>query len=60
VAEHEADLGVPGRPFTFGQLERAQALGDARVLAERGRGPLRIGLGGDARAGLAAALRSLA
>jgi transaldolase / glucose-6-phosphate isomerase len=60
VAEHEADLGVPGRPFTFGQLERAQALGDARVLAERGRAPLRIGLGADARSGLAAALRSLA
>jgi glucose-6-phosphate isomerase len=23
---------VPGRPYTFGQLQRAQAAGDARVL----------------------------
>jgi glucose-6-phosphate isomerase len=31
------DLQIPGRPFTFGQLIRAQAAGDASVLANLGR-----------------------
>ncbi|MCR2828650.1 glucose-6-phosphate isomerase, partial [Microbacterium sp. zg.Y909] len=29
----EVDLEIPGRPFTFGELIRAQAAGDATVLA---------------------------
>ena len=29
------DVDVPGRPFTFGRLQMAQALGDQRALAER-------------------------
>lgn len=33
----EADLEIPGRPFTFGTLVAAQAAGDAKVLAEHGR-----------------------
>lgn len=33
----EVDLEIPGRPFTFGELIRAQAAGDARVLADHGR-----------------------
>jgi glucose-6-phosphate isomerase len=32
----EPDLQIPGRPFTFGQLIRAQADGDASVLADHG------------------------
>lgn len=36
------DLAVPGRPFGFARLQRAQALGDLRALRSRGR-PL-IGL----------------
>src|SRR5690606_28694069 len=31
------DLDIPGRPFTFGELIRAQAAGDASVLERRGR-----------------------
>jgi glucose-6-phosphate isomerase len=31
------DLEIPDRPFTFGELLRAQAAGDASVLAEHGR-----------------------
>jgi glucose-6-phosphate isomerase len=31
------DLGIPDRPFTFGQLIQSQAAGDASVLAEHGR-----------------------
>lgn len=49
------DLGVPGRTYTFGTVEEAQARGDLEVLAERGRRLLRIHLTGD----LAAALRRL-
>ncbi|MFF2633690.1 glucose-6-phosphate isomerase [Microbacterium sp. NPDC058021] len=30
----QIDLEIPGRPFTFGQLIRAQAAGDAAVLAQ--------------------------
>jgi glucose-6-phosphate isomerase len=37
VASGGDDLDIPDRPFTFGQLIRAQAAGDASVLAEHGR-----------------------
>ncbi|MGP6171865.1 glucose-6-phosphate isomerase [Microbacterium sp. A196] len=33
----DVDLEIPGRPFTYGQLIQAQAIGDAAVLAEHGR-----------------------
>lgn len=36
VADGEFDLPVPDRPFSFGTLIRAQAAGDANVLAEHG------------------------
>jgi transaldolase/glucose-6-phosphate isomerase len=48
------DLPVPGQPYTFGVVKAAQARGDLQVLAERGRRALRVHLGGDAAAGLAA------
>ena len=38
------DLPIPDRPFTFGGLQRAQAAGDAAVLAEHGRPVLRLHL----------------
>jgi glucose-6-phosphate isomerase len=47
------DLAVPGRDFTLGKLQLAQALGDGRVLAERGRPVVRLHLT-DRAAGLAA------
>jgi glucose-6-phosphate isomerase len=46
------DLPVPGRPYTFGQLQLAQAAGDGQVLADRGRPVLRLHLT-DRAAGLA-------
>jgi glucose-6-phosphate isomerase len=49
------DVDVPGRPFTFGRLEMAQALGDQRALAGRGRPVVRLHLR-DRTAGLAALL----
>jgi glucose-6-phosphate isomerase len=51
------DVPVPGRPFTFGQLEMAQALGDQRALAGRDRPVLRLHLT-DRRAGLAQLLEA--
>jgi hypothetical protein len=59
LSEDEVDLQLPGRSYGFGHLKRAQALGDARALAERGRRPVRIGLGPDPREGLAAVLAAL-
>lgn len=38
------DLAVPGRDFTFGDFVAAQAAGDAKVLADKGRPVLRLHL----------------
>jgi glucose-6-phosphate isomerase len=46
ITTNEAvDLEIPDRPFTFGQLIRAQADGDASVLAAHGRPVLSLTLG---------------
>jgi transaldolase/glucose-6-phosphate isomerase len=47
-----ADLEVPGSGYTFGQLIRAQSLGDYRALREKGRRVLRIDLEHDVPGGL--------
>ncbi|TAK69359.1 MAG: glucose-6-phosphate isomerase [Dehalococcoidia bacterium] len=41
----EPDVVIPGRPYTFGQLKRAQAIGDFESLAKHGRPVLRVHLG---------------
>ncbi len=46
------DLPVPGKSYTFGQLQAAQAAGDRQALAGRGRPVLRLHLT-DRRAGIA-------
>ncbi|MFI7673970.1 glucose-6-phosphate isomerase [Actinophytocola sp. NPDC049390] len=38
----EDDIEVPGRPYTLGTLQLAQALGDGQVLTEHGRPVLRL------------------
>jgi transaldolase / glucose-6-phosphate isomerase len=48
--EPEVDLPVPETSYTFGELIRAQAAGDALALEQRGRRVLRINLGRDAAA----------
>jgi len=40
----DEDLQIPDRPFTFGELIRAQAAGDASVLADHGRPVLSLTL----------------
>ncbi|MGF1509057.1 MAG: bifunctional transaldolase/phosoglucose isomerase [Myxococcota bacterium] len=41
------DVEIPGRPYGFRTMLRAQELGDFQALARRGRNILRIGLGPD-------------
>ena len=48
------DLPVPGQKYSFGVVKAAQARGDFQVLAERERRALRVHLGSDVQAGLAA------
>ncbi|HVA59869.1 MAG TPA: glucose-6-phosphate isomerase [Mycobacteriales bacterium] len=38
------DLAIPGRPFSFGKLQQAQALGDRQALSSRHRPLLRLHL----------------
>jgi glucose-6-phosphate isomerase len=52
------DLPVPGRPYTFGQLEAAQAAGDREALASRGRPLVRLHLT-DRTAGVARLLAAV-
>jgi glucose-6-phosphate isomerase len=39
-----SDVPVPGRPFSLGRLQLAQALGDLRALGQRGRPAVRLHL----------------
>lgn len=59
TCDDAADLPVPGQKFTFGTVKAAQARGDFQVLAERGRRALRVHLGKDVSAGLAALLAAV-
>jgi len=52
------DIPVPGTAFTLGDLQRAQAVGDAEVLAAHGRPVLRLHLI-DRAAGLVQVVRAL-
>jgi glucose-6-phosphate isomerase len=54
----DADIRVPGAGFTLGELQQAQALGDADVLAAHGRPVLRLHLL-DRAAGLVALVNAL-
>jgi hypothetical protein len=44
VADGEADLAIPGKPYTFGTLKAAQALGDLESLRAYGRRVARVRL----------------
>jgi len=54
TAQPAPDLAIPGRKAGFGVVEAAQAQGDFRVLAERGRRLLRLHIADDMDKGLAA------
>jgi hypothetical protein len=52
TVDEAKDAPVPGKPYTFGILRRAQAQGDLQALREHGRRVMRIHLGDDAVEGL--------
>jgi glucose-6-phosphate isomerase len=59
VSEHPDDLEIPGQTYTFGGLIDAQAIGDARTIEDHKLPIVRINLGPDPDAGLAALERAL-
>ncbi len=59
VDQPAVDLPVPETSYTFGQLIRAQADGDAAALEQRGRRLLRIDLGRDPERALATLIDGL-
>jgi glucose-6-phosphate isomerase len=59
IAEDERDADIPGEPYSFGVLKRAQAEGDLASLRARGRRLLRVELGRDSVAGLRAVADAL-
>ena len=54
TAQPTPDLAIPGRVASFGVIEAAQARGDFRVLAERGRRVLRAHIVRNVDEGIAA------
>ncbi|HEV8676361.1 MAG TPA: hypothetical protein VGX21_20180 [Methylomirabilota bacterium] len=53
TADDPADQPIPGRPYSFGVLKRAQAAGDLGALRAKGLPALRVHLTGDVAAALA-------
>jgi transaldolase/glucose-6-phosphate isomerase len=60
TSDHPTDLPVHGKPYTFGQLIDAQARGDMEALEAHDLPVLRVHLGADVDAGLAALDAALA
>jgi len=52
TAPDTTDLPIPNQPYTFSTLKQAQALGDFRSLASRGRRAIRVDLGANVTTGL--------
>jgi hypothetical protein len=59
TADHPVDRKIPGWPYTFGQLIDAQASGDFAAIEAHDLPILRVHLGADPDAGLAALERAL-
>jgi transaldolase/glucose-6-phosphate isomerase len=59
TADDAKDVPLPGQPYTFGTLKRAQALGDLQSLRKHGRRVVRIHLGSDVHRGLAALIEDM-
>ena len=60
TSDHPADVEIPGWPYTFGALIDAQAAGDFGAIESHDLPILRVHLGADPDAGLAALERALA
>ena len=53
TADDGTDVSIPGQPFTFSILKRAQAAGDLQSLRSHGRRVIRVHIAGDLGTGLA-------
>ena len=59
TADDAVDVPLPGQPYSFGTLKRAQALGDLQSLRKHGRRVVRIHLGPHVQQGLAALQKAI-
>ena len=59
TADHPQDLPLPGRSYTFGTFENAQAQGDLQALRDSGRRALHVHLGPDPEQSLTTVLAAL-
>jgi hypothetical protein len=59
TTDHEQDLPLPGRSYTFGTFKNAQAAGDLQALHDYQRRTLHIHLGVDAERGMQTVLAAL-
>ena len=59
TADDAVDVPVPGHTYTFGVVKAAQARGDLQALGQRDRRAIRVHLGRDVAAGLAALRRAV-
>ncbi|HEY65388.1 MAG TPA: bifunctional transaldolase/phosoglucose isomerase [Caldilineae bacterium] len=59
ITDGAEDLPIPGKPYTFGTLIAAQALGDLQSLRARGRRVIRLHLKRDTTEGLERVLRAV-
>ena len=59
TSQDVADIAIPEKPYSFGQLKRAQAIGDLQSLVKHGRSALRVHLGVDEGEGLRQLVRAV-
>ncbi|TYZ14202.1 bifunctional transaldolase/phosoglucose isomerase [Hymenobacter lutimineralis] len=59
TTDHAQDLPLPGRPYTFGTFQNAQAAGDLQALQDYKRRTLRVHFSGNPTQGVAALLSQL-
>ncbi len=59
TSDDPVDVPVPGRPYTFSVLKRAQALGDFAALSERRRRVIRLHLGSAPESGMQRLLQAI-
>lgn len=59
TSDEAIDAPIPGKPYTFGDFKRAQALGDLESLHKHGRRVLRVHIRKEVMAGLAALSQAL-
>src|SRR5439155_8993858 len=52
TADPKRDLPIPGQPFSFGTLIRAQSMGDLQSLQKHGRRAIRLHIRGDLSEGV--------